>query len=354
MSSASDLSCVAYIGYVESCVDRWKLDSRFFPSKVGGYPAWLGFEGIPNAEDLKCEKCEDPCVFLCQVYAPIDELEKCFHRTIFVFLCLNPRCCKSNTNLNLKVFRCQLARENDFYPYAPPVFEENWGKNICATKYCKLCTVCGCRSTSRCSKCRVNYYCSKKHQVLDWKAGHKDICQESKVVDSKSKLLLPEYELLREPEDSYSDSSSSSSDEEESEERKSAAVDNIKATFQGDSKVDEDLLRMARCERPDDRTFQRFRKSTNHHPRQVLRYERDGEPLWITDEAIPPTVPACPLCGAARKFEFQVLPQLLNHLGLDQCGESVDWGTLAVFTCADSCNVGPPYKPEFVWKQDLS
>ncbi|XP_049835002.1 programmed cell death protein 2-like [Schistocerca gregaria] len=356
MSASSEDSCELSVGYVETCVDRWKLDSRFFPSKVGGYPAWLDFN-IPDAEDLKCRKCGNPCIFLCQVYAPIEEQENCFHRTIFIFLCLSPDCCENNTNVNLKVFRCQLPRKNAFYPYDPPVYEENWCKEICASTYCKLCIVCGCKSTSHCAKCKKANYCSRQHQVSDWKAGHKEVCEvyaESNVVVAKSELLLPEFELLVGAEAGSSDSSSSSPSDEENGEETSTSVDKVEATFQGNSQVDEDLLRMARSEQSDDRTFHHFKKCTNRHPRQVLRYDRGGEPLWIASVADPLTVPPCQYCGADRKFEFQILPQLLNHLGLDSCERSVDWGTLAVFTCAASCDMGPPYKAEFVWKQDLS
>ena len=51
----------------------------------------------------------------------------------------------------------------------------------------------------------------------------------------------------------------------------------------------------------------------------------------------------------------QVLPQLLNHLGVDSLhGNSLDWGTLAVYTCKDSCEGATRYQREFVWKQDLT
>uniref|UniRef100_A0A803U1M2 Programmed cell death protein 2 C-terminal domain-containing protein n=1 Tax=Anolis carolinensis TaxID=28377 RepID=A0A803U1M2_ANOCA len=48
------------------------------------------------------------------------------------------------------------------------------------------------------------------------------------------------------------------------------------------------------------------------------------------------------------------MPQLLNYLKVDSLGESIDWGTLAVYTCAENCNQGNGYTEEFVWKQDIS
>lgn len=48
------------------------------------------------------------------------------------------------------------------------------------------------------------------------------------------------------------------------------------------------------------------------------------------------------------------MPQLLNSLQVDSTGNSIDWGTLAVFTCSDSCECGDHYRPEFIWKQDFN
>lgn len=117
------------LGFAEKC-ESWLLESRFFPSKVGGKPAWLNLKDIPGEKDLRCEYCKEPCVFLCQIYAPYEESETAFHRTIYVFICKKPKCCKSNENGNLKVFRSQLPRANQFYPSEPPVEQTDWRTDI--------------------------------------------------------------------------------------------------------------------------------------------------------------------------------------------------------------------------------
>lgn len=53
-------------------------------------------------------------------------------------------------------------------------------------------------------------------------------------------------------------------------------------------------------------------------------------------------------------FSLKIMPQLLNHLQVDSLGESIDWGTLVVYTCADNCGEGNEYPEEFIWKQDFS
>lgn len=54
---------------------------------------------------------------------------------------------------------------------------------------------------------------------------------------------------------------------------------------------------------------------------QVLRYSRweNEAVLWVHSEGMHTgDVPPCERCGGERKFEFQVLPQLLNYLCVDQ------------------------------------
>ena len=48
----------------------------------------------------------------------------------------------------------------------------------------------------------------------------------------------------------------------------------------------------------------------------------------------------------------QVMPQLLNFLGLDtEDKHAPDWGTIVVYSCAASCNAPSSYTEEYVWVQ---
>ena len=165
------------LGFVES-TDNWRLLSHFFPSKVGGKPAWLALKPVPKADDLKCGKCGKVCVFLMQVYAPVEDLAMCFHRTVFIFICRDPTCSSHNDNSNFVVLRCQLPRGNDFYSLEPPddsAFDPT-APYPSAEKLQDLCAVCGVAGPKRCAKCHTQAYCGKEHQTIDWKAGHKRLC----------------------------------------------------------------------------------------------------------------------------------------------------------------------------------
>lgn len=99
-----------------------------------------------------------------------------------------------------------------------------------------------------------------------------------------------------------------------------------------------------------------FQDRLRRAPRQVVRYARGGVPLWsiVSEKKGKPlwTVPPC-ACGAKPSFEFQLLPSLLHVLEVDRYAGSkasggsaaigdmlsngMNWGSVAVFTCPDSC-----------------
>ncbi|NXK92208.1 PDCD2 protein, partial [Formicarius rufipectus] len=215
-----------------------------------------------------------------------------------------------------------------------------------------------------CGRCRRAAYCGPEHQALDWRSGHRRSCGHSPAADDSedailehNEFLFPEYEILIEPEepDSTLDPGDeevvdTSKDPKEQEELGATGSD----AFQS---LDEATLEaMAKCETEEDKIFQMFKEKVAAEPEQIIRYCRGGEgPIWVSGENRPEEkdIPNC-LCGAKRIFEFQIMPQLLNHLQVDSLGESIDWGTLVVYTCADNCGGGNEYLEEFIWKQDYS
>lgn len=208
-----------------------------------------------------------------------------------------------------------------------------------------LCRVCGCSGPKRCSRCHKAHYCSKEHQSLDWRLGHKQACAQTDNLDSTvpdHNFLFPEFEIVIETEDEIMPEVVERDDESE-------IIGSMGEAHE------EELESMAKHESKEDKIFQKFKTKISLEPEQILRYGRGIAPLWISGKNIPQEkdIPDCP-CGAKRLFEFQVMPQLLNYLKADRLGRSVDWGVLAVFTCAESCELGTGYAEEFVWKQDIT
>ncbi|KAF7385796.1 hypothetical protein HZH66_011638 [Vespula vulgaris] len=309
------------LGFVEKC-EPWRLESRFFPSKVGGRPAWLNLKNIPRKEDLECEYCRRPCIFLCQIYAPYEEDNDAFHRTLF----------------------------NPFYPSEPPVEEENWKTDISIDTWCKTCCVCGIAAPNHCSKCKIVNYCCRDHQIYDWKQYHKHNCGNN--VNISNSFLFPEYELVIETEENTNEDDEDCSEVEEKEMAKYKSMTQLKETgFFQTEKDTEDLSKMANAD--EDEVFALFRTRIEQNPEQVLRYERNGQILYISGNTKIKDVPKCSLCGTERQFEFQIMPQLLNFFNYKDVINSIDWGILVIFTCKKSCMPKEEYAMEYIWKQDI-
>lgn len=64
--TSTDEKCITDLGFAEEC-EPWLLTNTFFPSKIGGRPAWLDLDALPMPGEIKCLKCGEPLVFLCQV-----------------------------------------------------------------------------------------------------------------------------------------------------------------------------------------------------------------------------------------------------------------------------------------------
>ncbi|EZG67401.1 programmed cell death protein 2 [Gregarina niphandrodes] len=87
------------------------------------------------------------------------------------------------------------------------------------------------------------------------------------------------------------------------------------------------------------------------NPGQVIRYQVHGQPLWL---GVPKpneenaelmlglsTIPPCMTCKAARFSEVQILSSLTSILmekyPKDRLVQSMQWGTIVVYTCARDC-----------------
>lgn len=72
----------------------------------------------------------------------------------------------------------KMKRHNKFYPPIDPPEDPDWKKEITVEKYCTVCIVCGCRGTKKCGGCKKYIYCTRDHQLLHWKNGHKQLCKQ--------------------------------------------------------------------------------------------------------------------------------------------------------------------------------
>lgn len=118
--------------------------------------------------------------------------------------------------------------------------------------------------------------------------------------------LFPEFELVLEAEESIEPVNET---EEQSESRrmkeyeelmKSGTVNDMPDLTEGDL--------MPYAQNVEDEAFGKFKKRIARNNDQVLRYNRGGEPLWISSKNTLSNqqVPLCEQCQSRRVFEFQV------------------------------------------------
>ncbi|PFX34898.1 Programmed cell death protein 2 [Stylophora pistillata] len=195
-----------------------------------------------------------------------------------------------------------------------------------------------------------------KYMTIKWYTNECILLSSYLIGDKRgnSKILFPEYELVIETEPDENEEIEKS-EKDRLDEFKQFMKTNELLTDMGSDKELESLASLGKEALLADKQFRKFKKRIAREPKQVLRYHQNGEPLWVSDEGKPSKddIPRCK-CGSERVFEFQIMPQLLNYLHVDSLEESADWGTLLVYTCAQSCGDGSSYQTEYIWKQNFA
>jgi len=334
------------LGFMERDFDPWETQSRHFPSKIGGKPAWLDLAKVPPPKELQCPHCALPLTFLLQVYSPDNNSDSAFHRSLFVFLCVASPCWDQGKEPPVLALRCQLGRSNPFYPWEPPEERDGWREDIKAEAHGKLCAVCGCRADKSCAQCKKADYCSEKHQRADWKAGHKSVCKggSSGALPPKSSLLLPEGLIESEPEP-----------KKEGKGDTGQNIDQYRDVMEGGGvTASPKELEEVEAGQEEDIACEKFRLRVARASDQVIRYERGGIPLLCTSSPALSAPPPCHLCKAPRIFELQVMPQLLFELKLGLDADScLDWGSIYIYSCSASCEA-EGYTKEFIQLRQFS
>ncbi|KAG2186486.1 hypothetical protein INT44_002708 [Umbelopsis vinacea] len=352
---------VTQLGFAEDPEEP--LTAESFPSKSGGLPLWLNPEHI--LQEVICQVCEKPMNLLIQLYTPEDHPAEAYHRTVYVFCCKDGACHKKNWKKCFKVFRNQLPRENPYYsPSSESDSEDDDSWEPKQFEAPRLCSICGVQGTKTCGKCHNEHYCSREHQLADWTfGGHKQTCcqtlsdaQQKGITAKRRQLVFSEKEIVSEPEGRGEDGEEEDAQQEFSKEQ-NGATESRALVPAGDEIYENTEVDV-------DQAFLKFQLRVQLYPEQVIRYTRteygqeDAEPLWVSDKGKPDPkvdVPACSACGAERTFEFQILSTLLNFLGVSHVAtDSLDWGSLYVYTCKDNCPTQSNYIEEVLWKQDFS
>eukprot|EP00521_Asterionellopsis_glacialis_P007319 CAMPEP_0195282162 /NCGR_PEP_ID=MMETSP0707-20130614/1161_1 /TAXON_ID=33640 /ORGANISM="Asterionellopsis glacialis, Strain CCMP134" /LENGTH=485 /DNA_ID=CAMNT_0040341115 /DNA_START=126 /DNA_END=1580 /DNA_ORIENTATION=- len=331
---------------------------------IGGTPSWLQPRDIPPSF-LTCQHCPDnaPMNFICQLYAPADPVNKnAFHRSLYVFGC--PSCLQSSSSSSsspleekttgIRVIRGQLPQQNPFYPPTAledddevDALQQSWKQHTPEYWNTTLCAVCGQRSKGFC-QIQKKGFCGTHHQkeykkyIFDkiQKNGSTTTANELGIKQSFLPSVYAESELVVEeepPEGTVGEQESVLKKAEENAMYSSKDGDGDDDDEGNDADLDQAGLNEATgvtsgTKDPVTLAFYVRLGRPNNAQEQVLRYKQwptactttsddageddnaSGAPLWIRNDYIPKTIPSCEYCGASRKFEFQIMPQMLHYL----------------------------------------
>ncbi|RHY30012.1 hypothetical protein DYB32_004687 [Aphanomyces invadans] len=326
--------------------------------KVGGSPVWLH----PNTHvDVKCNGCDKSMSFLLQIYCPLDHPDQAFHRSLYLFCCRTSDCARLGQSTKRTIGNMATSRTA---PNGKPAVR-------LASTY-------------------------EAFDSLALQELFEDVEHATTLEDNGSKYLFPEYAIHIDPEPASSVAQNTyvwlmsntwtqvnrfrteakmMEAFERAQSSRRVASDQNEDVFTDDSAIDisqKDLSALLGSSPAVDKSYLAFLTRVALAKDQVLRYCRWNEQdavLWVHSNDRPAEIPACSSCGAPRLFEFQVMPQLLYHLKLagDDSIESLaattnakrelDWGTLVVYTCPNSCSQGRhdtvDLVEEFVWRQAI-
>lgn len=433
------------LGFIDQPNNAQYLLRQYFPSKIGGRPAWLLPCNLPTIQKLTCKYCNNIMTFLLQLYAPLRQLQQTtFHRTLYLFTCNNTTCIEQGSIICL---RTQLSLNNEYYSnISPPnlpttsTLPRLWPID---TSYNNtyLCVLCGYNSILCDSICH-EVYCSQQHQNIDWKLGHSQCCKNNdinelpRLIDisqcnkqdsfnnttttnaalteeqkqqrkeqrkaystlqlARQSYLLPQYIIEHDNEqdciedDNNNNTQQSSHEQQLYEQYKKensnnndsdddmnntttnnsaqtnnrrptiAAAFNANVNTSNDNIVDNDdnddidelFDNHVVSRQSKDKQFNIFQSVVNKVSDQVIRYNRGSKPLYISTNNQYKDNKNCKYCNSKLIFEFQVLPQLIYYITKDARDRynNIDWGTLLVYTCSNSCNV-EGYAQEYVHVQ---
>ena len=361
-----------YLGFLEdveppsgTIVDLDDADEADEPfrSKVGGYVDWLSKLDAPP---LCTGSCQAPMPLLMQIYAPLDEVcDDAYHRFLYVFACPNVSC--HDRASPYSVLRYQQPQK---CPLTPLLLSE--GNAVSASQHAHalsigpLCPVCGHAASMRCARCKAVQYCSKAHQVAHWKNGHSASCESAPDGARTPSEIQQEFCGKVPPlAQGWPPFAMSTAREKELEEAADGLEDQRLAlkgaaealkNHQKGVEINEEDFTQGK-EHIDKQTI-KFQAKVAVAPDQILRY---GHPVvWVHGQNQPlvSMIPDCSNCGSPRRYECQILPQILYFLHVDTKAPkgspvSINFSTIAIYTCSASCTPrdGSHYSPEYLFIQ---
>lgn len=307
---------VVYLGYLAEHEDDSELTRVKVPSKVGGRPSWVVARNLPSAESLTCKSCKNAMIFLCQLYAP---RANAFYRMLYLFGCWS--CGES-----VKVFRVQLAAENEWLPCDPAGDDEPIISSSAADE--EILKQC-------CAHCIIPSKDAEMHLR----------CRNAEKNLGKSSVLAESLLGIEEEQEGFTNCDGITEAELVEKSRNAPIITEV---IEGEENEDEEEEENGGR----DDVLEHYINYMESHAPHVVRYGGDT-PIWFSSkgQVDADSIPACERCGSSRKFEFQIQSSILDALDVGANLE-LAFGIIAVYSCPQNCEAAlETYVSEFAFKQ---
>jgi len=300
-----------------------ELDTKDpYESQIGGIPKipeWVSFD----VKQARCGVCGYPLYLLLQAYCPYGDLER-----IFLVMACNTAACQTQVSKSWKVWRFQRQHEEQAQSSDSEADSETDDSSDPpkGDDRPELPAVSG----------------AENQQANSSSNAAEDL-------HASGPFTLPAFTLDMFEEPEKGDTEVNVAEELHKMETINAGTDQLITV----NDLDDVTQSLPQCQV--DTVFLRFQRRMQRCPRQVVRWGIGGQPLWISDECLPSTIPPCVACGAPRVMELQLMPTLVyflkpyrfSHVTGD---EGIDFGTVTVYSCVAMCT-GAPVCPEHVHVQ---
>ncbi|KAG5885188.1 hypothetical protein JTB14_036495 [Gonioctena quinquepunctata] len=343
----------------EAITEKFKEQLNFTLNKIGGKP---DYPSNLKLDPPICPLCQLPRPLVVQLYAPLDN--STFHRTLFLFACINPNCwnlteswlCIRNGNVINNVERvsdedeesCSLedSLRSGFGNLTVDDRNANTGAQGGAVGRLHSPAATAEIEGNEGEVISIDTPTFPQHDIAallqEATPLPKDVfqsdCRRSSLIQFSPSFMS----VWEEPTEKYSSNISDGHVKEllqEYQQRNEAATDLGSPLGGGDAGAGEAFEKYEKSNPAHgDKMFHHFLSRVQANNGQILRYSRESCPLLL----YPLTDPSkkCQNCQGETVFEFQLVPTIISKLKLitdpKPCAR-LEFGTVLVYTCRRSC-----------------
>ncbi|KAI9597264.1 programmed cell death protein 2 [Syncephalis fuscata] len=386
-----------YLGYPDIEVEKNDATADAQQTYIGGHPIWLDDTQMPDNQIIKCGGCGNPMYLLVQSYAPLEH--RPHERVLYVWGCNRRQCMrKPNSFRALRAVQMNQSyarklaanKESRKKSTAPLVNSHHSATNKTAmqstsqssmgfgvsTQSTNTFSLGDLWNTSTEPSLVSNILFSEQNNEADilvekLNSIALDSLPEIKLKNTKhewpTKLPAFKHYWIDIEEEFLEQHSLDKLKEKYAKYMELQSMEESIDDNHGHEGTDWDPEPYEKSWKPKgfDKAFKKFTEIVQENPEQCIRYQWKGNPLLYTQQDETAALlhsalsssslvpPPCPVCGAPRIFELQLMPNLLSALATstyrqsnrnDQHSDNADpldmgmeWGTIFVLTCEQDC-----------------